>query len=221
MADPSVDAIRFLTSENARLKAENRELHELLADLREFVMTLLDLAAVADRFTPDGNLLTLLDNILYNTLSVLRAKDGSIMLLDTETDELVFTVVHGDMRGALVGYRIPVDTGIAGWCVQFRQSCIVNDVRVDPRFSPLVDQMFTFRTDSVVAAPLIGDGRVLGAIEVLNKRTDERFDELDQALLELLSRFAGEALAQIEAMPFPEADSFEARSLPDDPNAHA
>ncbi len=210
MSEASGDTMRFLTSENARLRVENRELHELLSDLREFIMTLLDLAALTDRFGPKDNLLRLLDSILYNTLAALRATDGSIALLDAEKNELVFTVVHGDMRGALTGYRIPADTGVAGWCIKHREACIVNDVHVDSRFSPLVDQIFTFRTESIVAAPLIGGGRVLGVIEALNKQTAERFDDLDQALLELLSRFAGEALARIEETPFPGADEADA-----------
>lgn len=199
------DVARFLTSENARLKAENRELRDLVSMLREFVMTLLDIAAITDRFGAADDLLGLLNTILYNTLAMLRATDGSIMLLDEAANELVFAVAVGDVGRALVGYRIPVSVGIAGWCVEHREACIVNDVRVDPRFSPLVDQTFTFSTESVLAAPLIGDGRVLGVFEALNKQTDEPFDEMDQALLELLGRFVGEALARIEAMPFPEA----------------
>ena len=179
------DVARFLTSENARLKAENRELRDLVSMLREFVMTLLDIAAITDRFGAADDLLGLLNTILYNTLAMLRATDGSIMLLDEAANELVFAVAVGDVGRALVGYRIPVSVGIAGWCVEHREACIVNDVRVDPRFSPLVDQTFVF--------------------EALNKQTDEPFDEMDQALLELLGRFVGEALARIEAMPFPEA----------------
>ena len=52
---------------------------------------------------------------------------------------------------------------------------------------------------SIAAAPLIGNGRVLGVVEVLNQPGDTPFTELDQALLTLLCRFAGEALANIEA----------------------
>jgi GAF domain-containing protein len=122
------------------------------------------------------------------------------MLLDDETNELAFMLVKGSLAADLKGYRIPANEGIAGWVIQQAEPTLVRDVRRDQRFSNTVDEAFKFRTQSIAAAPLIGDGKVYGLIEALNQPGDEPFSDSDLALLGLLCRFAGEALADIERM---------------------
>ena len=189
--------LRFLQTENARLKEENEALRAELTALRDFVMGLSELAEAIDNFSGDGDgIMNILDRLLYHSLEVLDASDGSIILVDDETDELVFVVVHGKVREKLPGYRMPI-TGVAGWVVTHNEPAIINNVRADPRFSPMVDQAFTFRTESLIAVPLVGDGQVLGVVEAINKRDGTPFEEKDKLLLSLLCRFAGTALAKI------------------------
>jgi GAF domain-containing protein len=66
------------------------------------------------------------------------------------------------------------------------------------RFSQNVDDTFNFRTLSIAAAPLVGDGRILGVIEALRQAGDEPFSDQDLTLLNLVCRFGGETLADIE-----------------------
>ena len=131
-------------------------------------------------------------------MNLLDAPDGSLLLLDHESDELVFAIVHGTLGADLEDYRIPADEGIAGWVVQNAEAALVRDVRSDRRFFQDIDEKFRFQTLSVAAAPLFGDGRVIGVIEALNKPGDTPFSETDMTLLKLLCRFAGEALAHFE-----------------------
>jgi len=186
--------------ENARLQEENERLQEELRNLREFVSVLNDLTISAKNLTSDAELLPLLERIFIKALSLVNAPDGSLMLLDDETNELVFVVVKGSLAANLIGYRISAEEGIAGWVVKNAEPTLVRDVRRDPRFSQNIDEQFTFRTQSIAAAPLIGDRRVYGVIETLNQPGDEPFSDSDLALLGLLCRFAGEALADIERM---------------------
>ena len=74
----------------------------------------------------------------------------------------------------------------------------MRDVRYDTRFSHLIDDAFKFRTLSIAAAPLVGDGKMYGLIEILNQPGDLPFSETDVALLGLFCWVAGEALAAIE-----------------------
>ncbi|NWG16878.1 MAG: GAF domain-containing protein [Chloroflexi bacterium] len=192
--------VAIMRRENARLQAENEQLQEELNNLREFVQILSDLTRAAHTVTSDAELLPLLDDIFTRAMNLLNAPDGSLMLLDDETNEIVFVLVRGALATNLKGYRIPANEGIAGWVVTNAQPTLVRDVRRDPRFSHTVDEQFTFHTQSIAAAPLIGDRRVYGVIEVLNKPGDQPFDDSDLALLGLLCRFAGEALADIERL---------------------
>ena len=187
-----------LQRENARLKEENDALNKELQNLREFVEILNGMTTATREVTSDQELFKLLESIFRKALNLLNAPDGSLMLLDDETNELAFVMVQGTLAQNLIGYRIPANEGIAGWVIANAQPTLVRDARRDPRFSETIDEQFTFRTQSILAAPLVGDRRVYGVIEALNQPGDDPFDDADMALLGLLCRFAGEALADIE-----------------------
>jgi GAF domain-containing protein len=186
--------IRFLQQENARLQDENKALQEMNQDLHHYINALEDLHWAAQRITSEENLLDLLDQILYHAMSVISAEDGSLLLLDEETDELVFAVVHGDIRGQLRGYRIGGDIGIAGWVATEGESLIVNSPRQDWRFSPQIDEAFGFVTRSILCVPMITRGKLVGVIELLNKYNGTEFTETDATLLSILGHVAATAL---------------------------
>jgi GAF domain-containing protein len=193
-----MNPVTVIQRENARLQAENEHLKNEVRNLRDFVQTLHEVSLSARKVRSDQELLPLLERIFIKALKLLNAPDGSLMLLDDETNELVFMLIQGSLAGDLKGYRIRADQGIAGWVVQHGEPTLVRDVRRDARFSNSIDEAFKFRTQSIAAAPLIGDGYVYGVIEALNQPGDEPFSDSDLALMGLLCRFAGEALADIE-----------------------
>lgn len=194
----AINSISFVQQENKRLKDENQQLQDELRALREFVRILNDLYFRAHGIQSDAELLPLMKDILQKALRLLNAPDGSLLLLDDETNELVFVIVQGSLSANLEGYHIPTDQGIAGWVISSGQPALVRDVRHDQRFSHLVDDAFKFKTQSIAAAPLVGEGKVYGVVEVLNQPGDNPFSETDLALLGLMCRAAGEALADIE-----------------------
>lgn len=187
-----------LQRENARLQDENHALQKELRELREFVEILNTLAVSAQGITSNEALFPLLKDVFTRSLNLLNAPEGSLLLLDDETHELKFILVQGAIAEGLLGYRIPADEGVAGWVIQNAKPALVRDVRRDWRFSNTIDDAFKFRTQSLAAAPLIGNGRVLGVLEALNQPVDEPFSEMDLTLLALACRFAGEVLANIE-----------------------
>ncbi len=186
--------IRFLQQENTRLQEENKALQEKNQDLHHYINALEDLHWAAQRITSEENLLDLLDQILYHAMAVISAEDGSLLLLDEETDELVFAVVHGDIRGQLRGYRIGGDIGIAGWVATEGEPLIVNSPRQDWRFSPQIDEAFGFVTRSILCVPMVTRGKLVGVIELLNKYNGTEFTEPDATLLSILGHVAATAL---------------------------
>ena len=186
--------IRFLQQENARLQDENKSLQEKNQDLHHYINALEDLHWAAQRITSEENLIDLLDQILHHAMAVISAEDGSLLLLDEETDELVFAVVHGDIRGQLRGYRIGGDIGIAGWVATEGEALIVNNPRQDWRFSPQIDEAFGFVTRSILCVPMITRGKLVGVIELLNKYNGTEFTEPDATLLSILGHVAATAL---------------------------
>jgi len=189
---------RFLQLENVRLADENQQLWDEVFVLRQVLEALVTMLEVTTSVGADMDVLGLLDRILELSLSSIRAEDGSLLLVDEETNELVFVVVHGDIREQLLGYRIPLDAGISGWAATHAQSVIVPDVRLDMRFLPDVDQTFHFSTRTIITVPIIHDGQVLGVLSALNKAGDAIFDENDLILLELVAFLGGIAMAKMD-----------------------
>jgi GAF domain-containing protein len=194
MSTSPAQLVRFLQQENARLQEENRILQEQNRALHRYIDALQDLYLATQRITSEKNLLDLLDEILYDAMVVLRAEDGSLLLLDEETDELVFAVVHGDIRGELRGYRIGGDIGIAGWVATEGEPAIVSNPRQDWRFSPQIDEAFGFVTRSILCVPMLTRGKLVGVIELLNKYNGNKFIETDATLLSILAHVAATAL---------------------------
>jgi len=195
----TTDSLRFTKSEAARLAAENTELQAELKALRQSVRALSTLYFVSQHITPDVDVMQLLGDILDTALAVLKATDGSLMLTDDETGDLVFTVVRGSAADRLIGYRLPAGTGIAGWVAQHREPQNVRDVRLDPRFYPRVDEAFGFNTRSMVCVPVnLDDGRVLGVVSVLNKVSDKEFTQEDLDLILVVAQLAATAMRRAE-----------------------
>jgi GAF domain-containing protein len=182
----------YLKEEVARLRGENEALREELASLRPVAEALRDLVSAVDRLTPGDDPLAFLDQVLYDALSIIGTEEGSLLVPDDDTEELVFVLSHGPTRERVTGRRMPADKGIAGWVLAHRRPALVNDAYADDRFYAGIDEAVGYRTRSVLAAPLTGGSRIHGVIELINKQNGERFTEHDHNLLTLLCRFAGE-----------------------------
>jgi GAF domain-containing protein len=193
-----MSTLRFLQQENKRLQEENESLREENLALRGYMNALERLHWATRQIISEENLFDLLDKILHNAMNVIKAEDGSLLLLDEETGELVFVLVHGDIKNELRGYRIPRDVGIAGWVASHNEPLIVNNPAQDARFSSQIDTIFNFSTSSVVCVPLSNRGKMIGVIELLNKRNNEQFTEADVNLLSILSQVAASALVEME-----------------------
>lgn len=197
--ETSTDPMRMLQQEVHRLRDENQELKDELSFLRASMRGLMALQEIITRLTPHTDVIVLLDDVLASALTAVGASDGSLLLVDEETDELVFAVVHGAARESLTGFRLALGEGIAGWVAQNHKPVVLEDVRSDPRFSSRVDETFGFQTRSMASVPLLDDSRVLGVIEAVNKEFERSFTEQDQSLLQLVAHLAANAIARAES----------------------
>ena len=189
-----LDPIRFVQIENVRLQQENDELREENERLRSIVNGLQTLQSASGRIDEKTDVLRLLDLVLQLGLISINSENGSLLVVDDETNELVFVVVHGTVRESLRGHRIEAGQGVAGWVAQTGESVILDNARQDPRFSFEVDQTFDFFTLSLICVPIVYNERVLGVIQALNKTGDEPFGQSDVALLGVVAQMAAVAM---------------------------
>jgi len=135
---------------------------------------------------------TTLDLITRQTAQVMGMDSCSIYLLDPEQNALVLKATTGLNPDAIGQAYLHVGEGLTGWAVQHGQPLAVSDAARDPRFKYLPETGET-RFASLLAVPLINQGRVIGAINVQTASQHVyRQDEIE--LLSLIGDLAAGAL---------------------------
>lgn len=147
--------------------------------------------------------------IMEQIRELLGVEEGSLLLLDDATNELVFAYTIGPFGDRLLGQRLPNGTGLVGYVATHGESVIVNNAPNDPRFYAATDMATGFVTRDILAVPLRGMGGLQGVIEVMNRRDGRQFTEEDQRALEAV---ADQAVIALEnAQRFAQVDQALAR----------
>ena len=167
----------------------------LLQDSQKRTLQLSTLNEITRQLTSTLELDPLLQNLLESAVSILNCEAGSLLLVDEQTDELVFKVTVGPVAANLVGQRMPADEGIVGRAVQTRAPIIENDAQRSPGHFVAADQQTGFISRSLLAVPLQVKDHVIGVVEVINRRDGLPFVGDDQTLL---TAFVGQAAVAIE-----------------------
>ena len=140
-----------------------------------------------------------LNKLLHDTMqlaiSVIDAGAAVLMLIDEKTNELVFEVTHGPGTAGFHQQRVSMNEGVVGWVATHGEPVMINDVSQDPRFSREVDTRTGFLTLSVLCVPLQIKGKTIGVLEVLNKFSENGFDQED---LQVALTMAAQAAIAIE-----------------------
>lgn len=150
---------------------------------------------VGSSITSTLDLRTVLETIVAKAIELLGAEAGSLLLVDDQHNELIFEVTFGPAAEDLRGQRLPFGKGIVGAVAQTRQPQIVNEAQTDVRWLRDVDRTTAFSTRSIVAVPMVTKNRVIGVLELINKRDADRFTEDDQ---QLLTAFATNAAVAVD-----------------------
>ena len=122
----------------------------------------------------------------------------SLMLLDEKTQEMWIVAARGLDEKVKETVRMAVGTGIAGWVAREGKPVLVKDVVTDPRVKTSLhstDATSFISAPIVLSIPILLQERVLGVINVTNRRSGKSFDEEDMAFLYSL---AGQAAVAIE-----------------------
>ncbi len=167
----------------------------LLEETQQRAHQLTTLNEITRQLTGTLELEPLLQNILENAVGILNCEAGSLFLVDEQTYELVFKVTVGPVAANLIGQRLPAGTGIVGRAVQTRSPIIQNEEQRTNNHFQDIDQQTGFVSRALMAVPLQVKDRVIGVIEVINRRDGLPFVTDDQALL---TAFAGQAAVAIE-----------------------
>jgi signal transduction histidine kinase len=135
-----------------------------------------------------------LDNSMRVIEELIDVERSSVFEIDFEKSELFFRLVRGKSGGKVKKIRMKMGEGIAGCVASTGDALIVLDTKKDKRFSKKVDGLTGFNTKSIIAVPIHNRGRIIGVLEVLNKRGIRSFDSNDLEMLTIVANQIGIAI---------------------------
>ncbi len=160
------------------------ELRRRNADLEVLYETVRDLSSTlsVDR---------VLQRLLDRTLVHLNAEIGSILLLGDD-DQLRVMLSQGLPQDVVERTEMKIGEGISGHVALHGQPLIVEDVEEHPIFRRRNRERYY--TATLISAPLVRNGVLLGVININNKANREPFTPHDLRLLEAIAAHASVAL---------------------------
>jgi GAF domain-containing protein len=192
---PAEQRIAELEEEVARLRTQLEDAR-VVSELRA---RLAQVGATGTLSVPTEHA-ALLELIVQAAMHVLRAQAGSLYLVDEDQQALVWEVALGERAAGLVGQRIPLGQGVAGWVAATGQAIAVADVQQDPRWAQDVGRAVGYLPRTMLAVPLLLGDRVIGVLQLLDKDGGRPFDAADMATLGLFANQAAVAIDQSRVM---------------------
>ncbi|MEZ5442470.1 MAG: GAF domain-containing SpoIIE family protein phosphatase [Lysobacterales bacterium] len=127
----------------------------------------------------------LMPALISETNAIMRAERCSYFFYDSEEKRLISRVMQG-MDSKTIA--VPETVGVIGRVARNRRIDNVHDAYADPDFDRSFDILNDFKTRSILAAPVLGEGgKLLGVVQIINKIGARYFDEDDEILLEALT----------------------------------
>ncbi len=149
------------------------------------------LQEISHLITATNDINALANFLLDHAIEYTNAEKGSLMLLN-ERDELYILASRGFGTQFIETYRIKLGEGIAGIVAQDRIPVLVEDIDADERFNR--KKRDRYKTKSFISCPLISRDKMLGVININDKKDGAPFREDEFNLLKVIAYQAAIAL---------------------------
>jgi phosphoserine phosphatase RsbU/P len=172
LVDPGKKSdVERLARENARLRSAVDEL-SILND-------------IATAVSSASSLERTIELIVHKCIKHLKVEQATITLLDARRMETPFrTIVRGaDTSSEILPYRL--DAELTGWMLKNQKPLVVNDLKRDDRFQATDREICVVR--SLLSVPLVLKGRMIGLLNLFNKRAGDDFTDADARLLGIIA----------------------------------
>ena len=171
MADTRSEGyVKKLEEENRRLRVSLEEL-TILNDISR---------AISAAWSVDR----IMELIVKKSIKHIKAEQGAVMLLDPKDEQKPFHTMirRADITETTLPYRL--DTQLMGWLLKYKKPLLSNDLENDERFKVDRDKERPIR--SLLSVPLLFKGRMIGSLNVFNKRVESGFTDADKRLLSII-----------------------------------
>lgn len=168
-----------------RLEQENQRLRRALEELAV-------LNEIATAISSTLTLNQIVELMVQKSVKHLKVEQAAVMLLDEQKIENPFQTMvrRGDTSSEILPFRL--NTQLTGWMLKNQRPLIVNDFQKDERFKGLQGEHFPIH--SLLSVPLTSKGRMIGIINVFNKKAEGGFGPEDQRLLAIIGSQSAQVL---------------------------
>jgi len=128
----------------------------------------------------------LLNVSLKETMDLFEASRGSLFIMDDRTSQLVLRAAFGLKWAEKNQIVKKMGEGVVGRVAQMKTPIVVEDIAVDERFQDFQPRS-SYATSSFICAPLLVKDKLMGVINIADKRSGHAFGNHELQLLDFLA----------------------------------
>lgn len=186
--DEIIDAVQSSLKRARRIGDwVRKEITGTTASLEKRVSELEVLLTIGRNLTSTLELDNVLKSVLSAAVKLTNAEEGSLLLLDEETDELYMRASHNFEKGFAETFRLPVSDTLAGQVVASGKPLILSK-------GSLEKIKTAYLVQALIYVPLKFDDKIIGVLGVDNRLHRLPFTDRDLLLISLLADYAAIAI---------------------------
>ncbi len=155
------------------------------------------LQEISTAIVATDNISSIANLILDLAINYTNAEKGSLMLIN-EQGELYIHAARGIDIQLVNSYRVKIGEGIAGTVAKNRLPVLVEDIENDKDFKDI--KRDRYKTKSFISCPLISKKRLLGILNINDKKDNMPFTDDEFALLKIIANQAAITLENVFIM---------------------
>jgi len=189
--------IKRTVSASPTSKRKDRHIRELTSEVAYRTR----LQKICNKINAAADIDEILINLKDDITSLFEAERITVYVVDKNKLQLVSRFKSGN---DIEEIRIPISTdSIAGWCARKNNIINIKDAynskelaSIDPdlRFDDRWDLKTGFKTRQILARPIVFRNRLIGVIQLMNRKTGKSFVQVDEKSLEEVAGILGIAL---------------------------
>jgi PAS domain S-box-containing protein len=138
---------------------------------------------------------SLLKFLITEAGRILESDMCNLFLLDEETNEFKCFFIHNE---EIKEMRLPLSYGLAGYVAKTSESVNLEDAYQSSLFDPHIDKVLGNKTRTVLCIPVKQkDNKVIGVLQVVNKKGKGLFTSHDEWLFKSFAIFASNAISMV------------------------
>lgn len=132
----------------------------------------------------------LVSRLINVATRVMNAKASSLLLVDEKRKKLHFYMASGEKSRELLKIDLKMGEGIAGWVAEKGEPLLVKDVQKDDRWSREIGERMNFKVKSIACSPMKIKGKVIGVVQILDRKDGNPIMEDDMEILGAFTELA-------------------------------